>query len=244
VHTAEQRTRDVVLSIENLSAGYGNLQVLQDVSMSLREGDLAVVIGPNGSGKSTTVKSVFGLTTNFGGRIAFAGTDITSMQTHRIVKLGIGYVPQGRLVFDTLTVRENLAMGGYDVPAAELGSRMEEMLELFPLLREFLDRKASFLSGGQQQQLSIARALMRKPRLLLLDEPSLGLDPKTQSLIFRTVKEICARGVCVLMVEQNARQALAVCTHAYVVECGKVVASGGPELARHKRMQELYLGGM
>lgn len=232
-----------VLSIKGLQAGYGKQVVLNGLDISLSEGDLAVIVGPNGSGKSTTVKSVFGLTAVFKGRIGFGSRRIDGMATHEIVRLGISYVPQGRLVFDSLTVRENLAMGGYDLPAEERQGRMQHVLGTFPLLKDFLKTKAGFLSGGQQQQLSIARALMRRPRLLLLDEPSLGLDPKTQKLIFRTVKEINARGVTVMMVEQNAKQALAICTKAFVIENGRVAAEGGPELSRKKSVQRLYLGG-
>lgn len=233
-----------LLDIHKLDAGYGHHQVLKDVSISLEKGDLAVIIGPNGSGKSTTVKSVFGLTTHFSGKISFDGKDLAGKPTHWIVRLGIGYVPQGRLVFDSLTVEENLQMGAFDSTGKGVkAQRMRRMLKMFPVLREKLSHQASFLSGGQQQMLSIARALMREPKLLLLDEPSLGLDPRTQKLIFSTVKRINSEGVTVMMVEQNAKQALAICTKAYVVENGRIAAHGGPELARKKRIQELYLGG-
>lgn len=232
-----------VLSIVGLHAGYGQMEILHGVSIGLSPGDLGVVVGPNGSGKSTTVKSIFGLTTVTAGGIAFDGKDISRLPTHEIARLGVGYVPQGRLVFDTLSVEENLEMGGFDLDAGTRAMRKESVLGLFPALREKLTQQASYLSGGQQQQLSIARALMRKPKLLLLDEPSLGLDPKTQLLIFATLKKINADGTTILMVEQNARQALRICTKAFVVEGGEVVATGGPALAKQKRMKELYLGG-
>ncbi len=232
-----------LLELRKLEAGYGALAILKGVDIALGEGDLAVIIGPNGSGKSTTVKSVFALTTRIAGSIVFDGHDLTRLETHEIVRLGISYVPQGRLVFDSLTVAENLEMGGYDLPGDVRAERMGEALALFPQLGEHLRKRATFLSGGQQQMLSIARALMRRPRLLLLDEPSLGLDPKTQALIFSTIADIRSRGTTVMMVEQNAHQALRICTRAYVIENGEVVASGGPELARRKRIQDLYLGG-
>lgn len=232
-----------ILSIKNLIAGYGAMRILDGVSIDLLPGDLAIVIGPNGSGKSTTVKSVFGITTIIGGSIRFDGQELVGKKTHEIVRMGIGYVPQGRLVFDTLTVEENLEMGGYDLDHATLAQRKAEVMALFPILAEKRSQGAGYLSGGQQQMLSIGRALMRKPRLLLLDEPSLGLDPKTQQLIFSTIKGINKAGTAVLMVEQNAHQALRICTKAYVIESGKVAASGGPELAQQKRMKALYLGG-
>jgi len=232
-----------MLTITNLDAGYGNLKILNDVSIDLVAGDLTIIIGPNGSGKSTTVKSVFGLTDRFSGKIVFDGHDLTKLKTHEIVRLGIGYVPQGRLVFDTLTVEENLDMGGFGLEKQLVQRRKAEVLQLFPILKERLGQKASFLSGGQQQMLSIGRALMRKPKLLLLDEPSLGLDPKTQKLIFKTIQEINKAGTTVMMVEQNAHQALRICKHAFVIENGVVAAKGGPSLAKQKRMKELYLGG-
>lgn len=243
--TGDRRPRpsDVLLRIEGLEAGYGALRILRGVSIAVREGALAVIIGPNGSGKSTVIKSLFNLTTSFAGRISFDGRDITREPTHRIVRLGIAYVPQGRLVFDTLTVEDNLRMGAFGVAAERVEERLEEVLALFPPLRESLGKKASFLSGGQQQMLSIARALMRRPRLLLLDEPSLGLDPKTQRLIFRTIAAINATGTTILMVEQNAHEALRICTDAFVVENGVVAVKGGPGLARQRRIKELYLGG-
>lgn len=235
--------RKTVLKITNLNAGYGALQILKSIDMSLTQGELAVVIGPNGSGKSTTIKAVFGISDIFSGSIDFEGKKISGKPTHEIVRMGIGYVPQGRLVFDTLSVEENLDMGGYGMPANYVERRKKEVLALFPLLKTKLSAKASFLSGGQQQQLSIARALIREPKLLLLDEPSLGLDPKTQQFVFKTIKEINKLGVTVLMVEQNAHQALEICTKAYVVESGRIGAVGGPELAQQKRVKELYLGG-
>jgi branched-chain amino acid transport system ATP-binding protein len=241
--SARSPNAKILLDIKGLEAGYGALRILKGVDIALREGDLAVIIGPNGSGKSTTVKSVFALTTRFAGSILFDGHELTRLETHEIVKLGISYVPQGRLVFDTLTVAENLAMGGYDLPESLREERTRDVLALFPQLVPHLSKRATFLSGGQQQMLSVARALMRRPRLLLLDEPSLGLDPKTQKLIFATVKDICARGTTVMMVEQNAHHALAICTKAYVVENGEVVLSGGPEIARQRKIQDLYLGG-
>lgn len=233
----------MVLSIKGLEAGYGKHIVLKGIDAFIDEGDLAVIIGPNGSGKSTTVKSVFGLTQIFKGSIEFDDMQLNTMQTHEIVRLGISYVPQGRLVFDTLTVKENLEMGAYDLSSDERAGRMRSVLGIFPLLKGFMGKKANFLSGGQQQQLSIARALMSQPRLLLLDEPSLGLDPKTQKLIFSTIKNINDRGVTVMMIEQNAKQALGICTKAFVIENGKIALQGGSELARKKKVQRLYLGG-
>lgn len=232
-----------MIEIKNLKAGYDHHTVLKGISLQIQEGDLGVVIGPNGSGKSTTIKSIFGLTTRYAGTILFEKTDITTMKTHRIVRRGIGYVPQGRLVFDSLSVEENLEMGGFGLDRTEIAKRKREVLDLFPALKQKLAQKASFLSGGQQQMLSIGRALMRRPKLLLLDEPSLGLDPKTQKLIFSILKKINTTGVTILMVEQNAYQALQICTKAFVIENGMIAARGGRELARKKKIKEHYLGG-
>lgn len=232
-----------LLKITNLKAGYGKLQILKGIDMAIQEGKIAIVIGPNGSGKSTAVKSLFGLTTNFAGSIRFNGEELLGLATHNIVAKGIAYVPQGRLVFDALTVEENLDMGAFLIPKERITKRKEEVFTIFPILKEKRKQQASFLSGGQQQMLSMGRALMQKPKLLLLDEPSLGLDPKTQQLIFKTIQRVNKEGTTVLMVEQNARQALAICDKAYVIEQGSIAATGGKELAKKKRIQELYLGG-
>ncbi|MBR9692750.1 ABC transporter ATP-binding protein [Candidatus Woesearchaeota archaeon] len=232
-----------LLKISNLETGYDNLKVLHGIDMSVQEGALIAIIGPNGSGKSTAVKSVFGLTTHFKGKIRFQNKDLSKYKTHEIVRQGVAYVPQGRLVFDSLSVEENLDIGGYNLETETKKERKQRIFKLFPILKEKRKHQAGFLSGGQQQMLSIGRALMQEPKLLLLDEPSLGLDPKTQQLIFKTIKDINKAGTTVMMVEQNARQALKICSKAYIIEQGRIAAVGGPSLAKQKKVKELYLGG-
>ena len=194
-----------MLKVKNLEAGYGKLQILKDINLDIKKGDLTAIVGPNGSGKSTTLKCISGLLKAWKGSIEFKDENITNKEPDKIVKLGISYVPQGRLVFQTMTVRENLEMGAYTVKDKDIvKQRMKEIFEMFPILKDKQYELASFLSGGQQQMLSIGRALMLKPDLILLDEPSLGLSPKAQTEIFATIKKLRDEGIAIVIVEQNA----------------------------------------
>ncbi len=232
-----------MIQVKDLESGYGKLQVLRGINLDIEKGDLVAIIGPNGSGKSTTLKCIFGLLKTWKGTIKFNKNFITNKRPDQIVKLGISYVPQGRLVFQTMTVLENLQMGAYLVKDKSIiNQRLEKVFERFPILKEKQNQLASFLSGGQQQMLSIGRALMLDPELILLDEPSLGLSPKLMTDIFKKIKEINKEGTTVILVEQNARMALEICNKAYVLENGKIALHGGKELANKKEVKELYIG--
>lgn len=233
----------MILHIEHLSAGYGQLRVLDDVSFEIGVGEMVVLIGPNGAGKSTVLKSIFGLTTKTHGRILFDAQDITNFPTHALIEHGIGFVPQGRLVFQSMTVRENLEIGGYLIDHKEtLHKSLEHVFELFPVLKEKQKELAQNLSGGQQQQLAIGRALMMRPKLLMLDEPSLGLSPKLMHEVFGILQKIREEGVTIFLVEQNVRLALKYVDRGYLLANGKIKFSGtAQELGQDKIMHGAYL---
>ena len=233
-----------MLEIKKLEAGYGSLQVLWDVDLKIDPNEIVVVIGPNGAGKSTVLKSIFNLTDIMSGKVIFKNKDITSLPTHERIQMGIGYVPQGRQVFTTLTVEENLKMGAYLTKDKDLiKTRMKEVMEHFPILKEKLKDKADSLSGGQQQMLAIARSLMQDPQVLLLDEPSLGLSPKAMKEVFQKILDIRKEGCAILIVEQNAKQAMQLADRTYVLEDGKVVLHGDKRILKDKRIKSIYLGG-
>ena len=232
-----------MLEVTELCVAYGHRRALEDVSLRVAEGEIVTLLGANGSGKSTMLRAISGLVRAQRGRIHFRGEDITHVSADRIVAAGIGHVPEGREIFVDFSVRENLLAGAHLVPHAELTARLEAAWQLFPMLRERDGQRAGTLSGGEQQMLAIARALMARPRLLLLDEPSLGLAPRLTREIFRVVERINAGGVTVLLVEQNARRALAVAARGYVLETGRVALAGSSaELARDPRIRAAYLG--
>jgi branched-chain amino acid transport system ATP-binding protein len=232
-----------LLRVEALSVAYGAILALREVDFEVRSGEIVTLIGSNGAGKSTLMRTVSGLLRPRAGRIWFEGTDITGERADRRVARGISQVPEGRRIFANLTVRENLQMGAYLRRAGD-GDAFERALTLFPRLRERLGQSAGTLSGGEQQMLAIGRALMAQPRLLLLDEPSLGLAPLLVQQIFAIIREINVQGTTVVLVEQNARQALRVAKRAYVLETGAVTLAGAaPDLARDERVRRAYLGG-
>ena len=234
-----------MLSIKNLKSGYGEMQVLFGVNLDVKPKEIAVLIGPNGAGKSTVLKSIFNLINVYDGKIIFKGKNITKIPTHELIKLGISYVPQGRQVFGTLTVRENLEMGAFLTKEKYLvEKRLKEVVDIhFPDLKKKLNDYAFSLSGGQQQMLAIGRALMQDPQLLLLDEPSLGLAPKIMKDLFKKIKDINRKGVTIMVVEQNAKQATAIADKIFVLEDGKVALSGNKSLLKTKKIQHIYLGG-
>ena len=229
-----------VLEVENLHVAMGPQEILRGVSLAVGADEIVAVLGSNGVGKTTLMRAVSGIYPIRSGAIRFMGEDIAGRRAHEIVARGLLQAPEGRQIFATMSVRENLVLGGGDKGLESL----DEVLRLFPVLGERLGQKAGSLSGGEQQMLTIARALMRRPRLLLLDEPSLGLAPKLVRRIFDLVAEIRARGVPILLVEQNARAALAVADRAYVMEAGRIALAGpARELAADPRILEAYLGG-
>jgi len=233
-----------LLEISNLTVGYGAIEALHGISLSVEEGQIVALLGCNGAGKSTTLRTVSGLLRPRGGDVKFAGKSISAMKPHDIVRLGVAQSPEGRGIFPNLTVEENLRIGGFTRPAKENGGKdREQVLDLFPRLRERLKQNAGTLSGGEQQMLAIGRALLAKPRLLLLDEPSLGLAPQLVQLIFKIVRQINEAGTTILLVEQNARMALEVAHHAYVLEVGEVAMSGdAKKLAASDEVRKAYLG--
>jgi branched-chain amino acid transport system ATP-binding protein len=232
-----------VLRVESLSVSYGAIAALRGVDFEVQPGEIATLIGSNGAGKSTLLRAISGLLRPASGRIWFEGADITAERADRRVARGISQVPEGRRIFANLSVRENLQMGAYLRDPRD-ATAYERALALFPRLRERLGQSAGTLSGGEQQMLAIGRALMAQPRLLLLDEPSLGLAPLLVQQIFAIIQEINAQGTTVVLVEQNARQALRVAQRAYVLETGAVTLSGAAtELAQDERVRRAYLGG-
>ena len=233
-----------MLKIENVVAGYGHITALKSINLEVPQGSIVSLLGANGAGKSTTMRSIMGLVKPTEGRITFEGKDITSMKTHDIVKSGISLVPEGRQILQDMSVYENLEMGAYIRKDAEINDDIKKVFKRFPILDERSYQLGGTLSGGQQQMLAIGRALMARPKLLLLDEPSMGLAPLVVNEIFEVIKEISAEGTTVLLVEQNVRQALKIADYAYVLETGKIVLSGPAEEIRHDpRVMEAYLGG-
>jgi branched-chain amino acid transport system ATP-binding protein len=233
-----------VLQVEALQCRYGKVAAVRDLSIDVRQGELVVLIGANGAGKTTTLKAISGLMTPAAGRILFEGRDVTGAPARRMLALGVAHCPEGRRVFPYMTVRENLEMGCYlrsDHDAIERD--MTRLFERFPILRERSEQAAGTLSGGEQQMLAISRALMSRPKLVLFDEPSLGLAPGMVDRTFDIIRQIRADGVTVVMVEQNAFAALELCDRAYVLEQGRVTKSGtGAELLDDPQVRNAYLG--
>ncbi len=233
-----------MLTLENISVGYGAIRALKGVSMHVEQGEVVTLIGANGAGKTTTLRTITGLLSPTEGRILFEGAEISGKPTHQLVARGISMSPEGRGVFANLTVRENLLMGAYlKKNKAEINHDLERGFRMFPRLKERESQKAGTLSGGEQQMLAMARALMSRPRLLLLDEPSLGLAPLVVHRIFEAIDEIRGEGTTILLVEQNAHAALKHSDRAYVLETGRIVMEGASkDLAADPRIKEAYLG--
>ncbi|HEY0613233.1 MAG TPA: ABC transporter ATP-binding protein [Candidatus Elarobacter sp.] len=234
-----------MLEVSGLVARYGRITALEDVSLTVEEGEIVTLIGANGAGKTTTLRAISGLVRPASGTIRFAGADVTRLAPNEIVRAGIGHSPEGRRIFPRMTVRENLELGAYTRRAKhEIAEDLERVLTIFPRLKERYEQKGGTMSGGEQQMLAIGRALMSRPRLLMLDEPSLGLSPKLVQTIFEVIRDISARGTTILVIEQNARQALAVASRGYVLEVGRVAHSGAAsELAASEAVRAAYLGG-
>lgn len=233
-----------MLEIKDLHTYYGNIHALKGVSLTVSQGEVVTLIGSNGAGKTTTLRTIQGLLRPRQGTVLFEGKPLESLSTEAIVRLGISQSPEGRLIFPRMTVQENLEMGAY-LRNDTLGikSDMEKALNLFPRLRERISQKGGTLSGGEQQMLSIARALMSRPRLLLLDEPSMGLAPMLVSQIFAIIRDINAQGTTILLVEQNARMALSVAHRGYVIQTGQVVVAGtASDLQSNETVRKAYLG--
>jgi branched-chain amino acid transport system ATP-binding protein len=233
-----------LLEVEGLDAQYGRIKALENVSLRVDEGEIVTLIGANGAGKTTTLRAISGLLKAARGSVRFAGHEVSRLSPDRIVRLGIGHSPEGRRVFGRMSVRDNLELGAYTRRGrAEIASDMEEVFTTFPRLRERLEQRAGTLSGGEQQMLAMGRALMSRPKLLMLDEPSLGLSPLLVETIFGVIRQINARGTTILLIEQNARQALSIADRGYVLEVGRVVYSDRADvLLASEAVRSAYLG--
>ncbi len=234
-----------LLEIKGLDASYGRIRALQDVTLHVEQGEIVTLIGANGAGKTTTLRSISGLIRPTKGTIRFDGQDLLKLSPDEVVKAGISHSPEGRRVFARMTVRENLELGAFTrTSKAEIEEDFERVYTTFPRLRERMLQKAGTLSGGEQQMLAIGRALMSRPRVLLLDEPSLGLSPILVQTIFKVIKDINKNGTTVLLIEQNARQALSIASRGYVLEVGKIAfADSAKNLMSSEAVRAAYLGG-
>ena len=235
---------DIILELRDYVTGYGEIDIIRGVSVGIKRREIACVIGPNGAGKSTLFKGIFGLLKTRHGRVLFDGLEITHIAPSEVLRKGLSLVPQGRCNFPAMTVRENLEMGAFIRNDEKVESDIEEVMEKFPILREKANMMAGNLSGGEQQILEMGRALLLRPKLIMLDEPSLGLSPKTTELVFEKITDINADGTTILIVEQNAKRALSISHHAIVLELGKKRFEGsGEEIMHNEQVKRLYLGG-
>ena len=233
-----------MLKVEDLHVYYGSIHAIKGISFDVSEGEIVTLIGANGAGKSTTLNTITGLLKPRSGSVTFEGHNIVGVPAHKIVSHGMALCPEGRRVFLQMTVQENLEMGGYTRPASEIEASIADVYERFPRLKERYRQTAGTLSGGEQQMLAMGRALMSKPKLLMLDEPSMGLAPILVEQIFDIIKELHASGTTILLVEQNAQMALSVADRAYVLETGTISMSGSAkDLLTDERVQKAYLGG-
>jgi branched-chain amino acid transport system ATP-binding protein len=232
-----------ILDVKNISVYYGAIHAIKSISFNVNEGEIVTLIGANGAGKSTTLNTISGLLRSRTGDIKFMGESITKLSPNKIVEQGLVMVPEGRRIFLGLTVEENLEMGAYTRPRSEIVQSMEQVYELFPRLRERRTQVGGTLSGGEQQMLAMGRALMAKPKLIMLDEPSMGLAPLLVDLIFDIIKDLHKNGSTILLVEQNAQAALSIADRAYVLETGKIVKTGkGSDLISDPDIKKAYLG--
>lgn len=233
-----------LLTLENVHSYYGRIHALKGISLEVNEGEIVTLIGANGAGKSTTLRTISGLLHPKQGKILFRGKDISQMDPHKIVQVGVGHVPEGRGIFPKLTVKENMEMGAFTIDdPAEVERRMEYAFELFPRLKERISQKGGTLSGGEQQMLATARGLMLNPKILMLDEPSMGLAPVLVELIFDIIKQMNEKGTTILLVEQNALMALSIAHRGYVLQTGQIVIADTAEnLKANPTVQHAYLG--
>ena len=235
---------NTILKVEDINVYYGAIHAIKGVSFEVNQGEVVTLIGANGAGKSTVLKTVAGLLTSHTGSIEFMGQRLNGIPAHKIVPMGLALVPEGRQIFLQMTVEENLQMGAFTRPASEFDASIADVYERFPRLKERRRQVAGTLSGGEQQMLAMGRALMSKPTLLMLDEPSMGLAPILVDQIFDIIQELNRHGTTILLVEQNAQMALSVAHRGYVLETGKIVATGtGAELLENEAVKKAYLGG-
>ena len=235
---------DIMLKVNDINVYYGSIHAIKDISFEVRKGQIVTLVGANGAGKSTTLQTISGLLHSKAGSIEFLGKNLAGVAPHKIVEHGLAHVPEGRRVFLQMSVEENLEMGAYTRPRSEIDDGIADVYSRFPRLKERRKQVAGTLSGGEQQMLAMGRALMSKPQLLMLDEPSMGLSPILVDQIFDIIKELHNAGTTILLVEQNAQMALSIADNAYVLESGKIVLSGtGAELLASEQVKKAYLGG-
>ena len=233
-----------MLKVEHINVYYGAIHAIKDVSFEVNDGEIVTLIGANGAGKSTTLQTISGLLRSHTGSIEFMGKSLAGIPPHKVVSLGLAHVPEGRRVFLQMSVEENLEMGAYTRPNGEIADGIADIYQRFPRLKERRKQVAGTLSGGEQQMLAMGRAMMSKPRLLMLDEPSMGLAPILVEQIFDIIQELNKAGTTILLVEQNAQMALSIAHRGYVLETGKIVATGtGEELLENEAVKKAYLGG-
>ena len=235
---------ETLLKVDDINVYYGAIHAIKGISFEVNEGEIVTLIGANGAGKSTTLKTISGILHSRGGDILFDGNDISHIPPHKLISMGIAHVPEGRRIFQQLTVKENLEMGAYTRPNSEVKDSLENVYNRFPRLRERQKQVAGTLSGGEQQMLAMGRALMSRPKLMMLDEPSMGLSPLLVQQIFDIIKEMNKAGTTILLVEQNAKMALSIADRAYVLETGKIVKEGvARDLLNDESVKKAYLGG-
>ena len=235
---------ETLLKVDDINVYYGAIHAIKGISFEVNEGEIVTLIGANGAGKSTTLKTISGILHSRGGDILFDGNDISHIPPHKLISMGIAHVPEGRRIFQQLTVKENLEMGAYTRPNSEVKDSLENVYNRFPRLRERQKQVAGTLSGGEQQMLAMGRALMSRPKLMMLDEPSMGLSPLLVQQIFDIIKEMNKAGTTILLVEQNAKMALSIADRAYVLETGKIVMEGDAKsLLSDASVKKAYLGG-
>jgi branched-chain amino acid transport system ATP-binding protein len=240
---SEESNSEPFLKVKDLVTGYGPTEVLHGISFEVPRGSIVTLIGANGAGKTTTLKSLFGMMNIKKGSITFKGNELVGVKPHKIAAIGLGFVPQERSIFPTLSVRENLEMGGYILNRKNLVDRIKYVTNFFPILQERISQQAGTLSGGERRMLAIGRALITEPELLVLDEPSLGLAPLIVDVVFERIKAIHSEGTTILVVEQNARRALNLADFGYVIKLGNLLFSGtGKELLENTDVQKAYLG--
>lgn len=234
-----------MIEIKNLYSGYNGLEILKGVDINIKNKEIVALIGPNGAGKSTVIKSVFGFAKVTSGEIKFNKKNIIGLEPYELISQGICYINQGRIIFSNLTVRENLEIGAFGVKdRAKIRERLEKVYKKFPVLMERENSLAYALSGGQRQMLAIGRALMQSPKLLMMDEPSLGLSPILRIELFKMIRDLKKEGISVLLVEQNAKKAIQIADRTYLLEDGKIAIQGsGRFLSKHRKIKEVYLGG-
>jgi branched-chain amino acid transport system ATP-binding protein len=232
-----------LLKLDNVHTYYGHIHALKGISIEVNEGEVVTLIGANGAGKSTTLRTISGLARPRAGTVTFQGTALNNVPPHKITRMGVGHVPEGRRIFPELTVRENLEMGGFSVNSREVAERMERAFTLFPRVKERLNQLGGTLSGGEQQMLAMARGLLLNPRILLLDEPSMGLAPVLVDQIFDIIQELHAQGTTILLVEQNARMALQVADRGYILQSGQIVMGDSAKVLQESEVvRKAYLG--